>query len=153
MQTWKDPKKPWTRGKRRYLKILRNTSVKISGQDFLSQDYPIQAKSIKQRRKLQSSANFMRNMKMRSEKMKITDLALKGSNTWEKMKIENKSWFLTLRKIPYFHLISWSKNFVEKHSFRIVSGKSPETMRKLCLSAKSPHQEIRWNYGIFRSVT
>ena len=25
-------------------------------------------------------------------------------------------------------------------------------MRKLCLSTKFPHQEIRWNYGIFRSV-
>ena len=30
---------------------------------------------------------------------------------------------------------------------------SPETIRKLCLSAKFPHQEIRWNYGIFRSVS
>ena len=29
---------------------------------------------------------------------------------------------------------------------------SPETMRKLCLSAKFPYQEIRWNYGILRSV-
>ena len=34
-------------------------------------------------------------------------------------------------------------------SFRIASGESPETMRKLCLSKKFPHQEIRWNYGIF----
>ena len=25
-------------------------------------------------------------------------------------------------------------------------------MRKLCLSAKFPHQEIRWNYDIFRSI-
>ena len=25
-------------------------------------------------------------------------------------------------------------------------------MWKLCLSTKFPHQEIRWNYGIFRSV-
>ena len=24
-------------------------------------------------------------------------------------------------------------------------------MRKLCLSTKFPHQDIRWNYGIFRS--
>ena len=31
-------------------------------------------------------------------------------------------------------------------------GESPETMRKLCLSTKFPHQEISWNYGIFRSV-
>ena len=28
---------------------------------------------------------------------------------------------------------------------------SPETMRKLCLSTKFPHHEIRWNYGILRS--
>ena len=27
----------------------------------------------------------------------------------------------------------------------------PETMRKLRLSSKFPHQEIRWNYRIFRS--
>ena len=27
----------------------------------------------------------------------------------------------------------------------------PETMRKLCLSTKFPHLEIRWNYGISRS--
>ena len=26
----------------------------------------------------------------------------------------------TLRKIPQFHLISWYRNFVERHSFRIV---------------------------------
>ena len=43
-------------------------------------------------------------------------------------------------------------NFVERHSFRRVSGKSPETMRELCLSTKFPHQEIRWNYGILQSV-
>ena len=48
-------------------------------------------------------------------------------------------------------LISWYGNFVERHSFRIVSGDSPETMRKLCLSTKFPYQEIRWNYGFFRS--
>ena len=27
----------------------------------------------------------------------------------------------------------------------------PGTMRRLCLSIKFPHQEIRWNHGIFRS--
>ena len=41
--------------------------------------------------------------------------------------------------------------FCERHSFRIVSGESPKTMRELCLSTKSPHQEIRWNYVIFCS--
>ena len=40
---------------------------------------------------------------------------------------------LALRKIPQFHLIYWCENFVGRHSFRIVSGDSPETMRKLCL--------------------
>ena len=42
-------------------------------------------------------------------------------------------------------------NFVEKHNFRIVSGESHETVRKLFLSTKFPYQKIRWNYGIFRS--
>ena len=57
----------------------------------------------------------------------------------------------TLRKIPWFHLISWCEKFMERHSFRIISGDSPKTMRKLCLSTKFPHQEIRWNYGILCS--
>ena len=33
----------------------------------------------------------------------------------------------------------------------MVLGDSPETMRKLCISTKFPHQEIRWNFGILRS--
>ena len=33
--------------------------------------------------------------------------------------------------------------FLERHSFRIVSDDSPETMRKLCLSTKFIHQQIR----------
>ena len=41
---------------------------------------------------------------------------------------------------------------LRKDSFRILSGDSSETMRKLCLSEKFPHQEIRWNYGILSSV-
>ena len=47
-----------------------------------------------------------------------------------------------LRKTP-FHLISWCGNFVERSSFRIISGDSPEIMRKLCCFPKFPHQEIR----------
>ena len=39
---------------------------------------------------------------------------------------------------------------LRKDSFRIISGESPETMQKLCLSAKFPHQEIRWNYDILQ---
>ena len=48
----------------------------------------------------------------------------------------------TLRKIVLFQLISWCGNFVERHSFRIVLGDLPNTMRKLCLSTKFPHQKI-----------
>ena len=40
-----------------------------------------------------------------------------------------------------------------RHSFRIVSGESTETKRNLCHSSKFLHQEIRWNYGIFCSIS
>ena len=46
------------------------------------------------------------------------------------------------RKIPNFHLISWYGNFVERHSFCIVLGDSPETYGN-CLPTKFPHQKIR----------
>ena len=35
----------------------------------------------------------------------------------------------------------------------IVTGDFPKTMLKLCISTKFPHQEIRWYYGILRSVS
>ena len=57
----------------------------------------------------------------------------------------------SLRKIPKFYLIYWFGNFVERHSFGTVLGESPETLRKLCLSTKFPHQEIRWNFRILRN--
>ena len=59
----------------------------------------------------------------------------------------------SLRKIIEFHLITWWGNFMERHSFRIVLGDSPETMQKLCLSTKFPDQKIRWNYGILQIYT
>ena len=37
------------------------------------------------------------------------------------------------------------------YNYEIDCEKLPETMRKLCLSTKFPHQEVTWNYGIFRS--
>ena len=49
----------------------------------------------------------------------------------------------SLRKIPKFHLISWCGNFVEKHRVFRVLGDSAEPLRKLSLSTKIPHQEIR----------
>ena len=42
-------------------------------------------------------------------------------------------------------------NFVERRSL-LWKSDTPETMQKLCLSTKFPHQEIRWNYRILRSV-
>ena len=55
------------------------------------------------------------------------------------------SCWATPRKIPKFHLISWCRNFVEKHSFCIVLGDLPEAIQKLCLSTKFPHHESRCN--------
>ena len=49
----------------------------------------------------------------------------------------------SLRKTASYHLTSWCGNFVEMHSFRIFSFVLPETIQKLCLSAKFPHQEVR----------
>ena len=49
-------------------------------------------------------------------------------------------------------LVRVNGNFVERHSFRIVLGKSPKTVQKLCLSTKFVYQEISWNYGIFCSA-
>ena len=38
---------------------------------------------------------------------------------------------------------------LRKCSFRKVSGNSPETLRKLCLSAKFRHQKISWKLVFF----
>ena len=57
----------------------------------------------------------------------------------------------TLRKIPKFHLISWCGNFVETHSFCKILSESPETLGKLKVPTKFPHQKIRWNFGISHS--
>ena len=63
------------------------------------------------------------------------------------LKFCGKAQFLnSLGNITKFHLISWCENFVECIS--IVSGESPETLRKLYLFTKFLQQEIRWNYGI-----
>ena len=42
------------------------------------------------------------------------------------------------------------RKFVERHRFHIVSGDSP--VAETVPFHKIPHQEIRWNYGIFHSV-
>ena len=39
-------------------------------------------------------------------------------------------------------VILWCGNFMERHSFCIVSGESPKTMRKLCLSTKFPQRKL-----------
>ena len=48
--------------------------------------------------------------------------------------------------------VKFCGSFVERHSFCIVLGQLHKTMCKVCLSTKFPHQEIRWNYGVFCSV-
>ena len=55
-----------------------------------------------------------------------------------------------INAVQKYHLISWCGN-LDRHSFRRVSGDSPETVQKLYLSTKFPHQEIRWNYGVLHS--
>ena len=63
-----------------------------------------------------------------------------------------QSMSLSLRKIQIFRLIFWCGNFVKTIGFRRVSGNSPKILRKVCVSTKFLHQEIRWNYGILYSA-
>ena len=63
-----------------------------------------------------------------------------------------------MRKIPKFHLISWCGNFVEKHSFRIVSGAvrtaatSKYKLRSLALSeSESLGKVYPFTYGAMLS--
>ena len=50
-----------------------------------------------------------------------------------------------------FCLVYTAKNTVTSPNFLVWNcGDSPETMQKLCLSTKFPHQEIRWSHAIFR---
>ena len=53
---------------------------------------------------------------------------------------------VSLRNIQRFHLIPWCWNFVERHS------ESPKTLRRLCLSTKFPHHEIRWNLVFYTVI-
>ena len=41
---------------------------------------------------------------------------------------------------------------MERHSFRRVSGESPETLRRLCLSIKFAHEEIRKKFRHFAQL-
>ena len=58
----------------------------------------------------------------------------------------------TLHKVSQFQQTCRCGKFVETHSFQKCLNESPETLRKLFVSTKLPHQEIRWNLGILRSV-
>ena len=55
------------------------------------------------------------------------------------------------RQKPWFRLIFWCGNSVETRKFRRVLGESlfPQNSR---VSTKFPHQEIRWNFGIWSSL-
>ena len=63
-----------------------------------------------------------------------------------------RSFYISLHKILKFHLNSFCRNIGENHSFHKVSGELPETLRKLRLSTKFPHQEIRWNFCSLCSI-
>ena len=52
--------------------------------------------------------------------------------------------------MPEFYLISLCGNFEETQCFRRVLTEYPKTLRKLCVSTKLSHQEIRINFGILR---
>ena len=61
------------------------------------------------------------------------------------------------RKMPSLYCIKYrnlilSWNIVETYSSRRVSGESLETLQKLCVCTKFPHQQIRLNFGILRSA-
>ena len=60
---------------------------------------------------------------------------------------------IALRKTPNFYIIFWCGYILETHSFRRVSSDSPEALRKLCVSIKFPHQEIRSNFGVLCIVS
>ena len=58
--------------------------------------------------------------------------------------LKKKSPYYFCERDTYTPIIFWKA---------LHSGELPETMRKLYLSTKFPHQKIRWNYGIFRNGT
>ena len=92
-------------------------------------------------------------------KLKKRIVKLKSIKKLQKLKCQELPLFyskgskLPLRTIPSFYLFSWCLNFVQRHSFHTVLVESPKTMRKLPLSTKCSHQEIRRNYVILRSVS
>ena len=49
------------------------------------------------------------------------------------------------------YLISWCESFVEAQGFRRVLRVLLETLRKLYVSTKFPHQETRWSFGVLYS--
>ena len=58
---------------------------------------------------------------------------------------------ITMRKVPQFHLIPWCGNFVERRSFRIVSGDSPKTMRN-CAFPQHFHTRKLGEITVFQVV-
>ena len=63
----------------------------------------------------------------------------------------DNQWLRFVFQYTIYNDISWCGNFVERHSFRRVSGDSPKTLRKLHLSIKFSRQEVRWNFGVLSS--
>ena len=55
------------------------------------------------------------------------------------------------KKIPELNIIPQCGNLPQTDSFYRSLGNSPENLWKLSTEGKSPHQEIRRNYGTLRS--
>ena len=82
----------------------------------------------------------------------------RGCNTWPetqpewKKHLEHGENYHSRRKIPYFHLISWCENFVEKHSFRIVWANRPKLCGN-CAFAQNLHTSKLGEIEVFYAVT
>ena len=54
-------------------------------------------------------------------------------------------------RVKVHSILSQYHNFSYIINFKLTVTAKLSLSQKLCLSKKFPHQEIKWNYGIFRS--
>ena len=55
-------------------------------------------------------------------------------------------------RVKVHSILSQCHNFSYIINFKLTVTAKLSLSQKLCLSKKFPHQEIKWNYGILRSV-
>ena len=61
------------------------------------------------------------------------------------------NWISKHTEVTAWNTVISISSLVWRFCRNIVSGESPKTLQKLCVSTKFPHQEIRWSFGILRS--